>query len=218
MAAIGLTTVPSDFGPKETMDRLEADQAIGIDLRARRIASVCTGARHHALLGARDRGAGPFLCCSAEAGRSQCTTAYLIQPTETKPRAFDSIRSAERWRSSRQSCKRRRSDQCRDQWLSTSTDRQPKSLSTTLTCRCSMHYATILVCTVRDLVVVSASAGPARCTSMGTRCARALPRYPLSATVMWLLWKGSVRPRNLIRCNRPSSMSRRCNVGIASTA
>src|SRR6202047_3913465 len=36
MAAIGLTTVPSDFGPKETMDRLEAEiKAVGMTVFAR---------------------------------------------------------------------------------------------------------------------------------------------------------------------------------------
>jgi uncharacterized protein (DUF302 family) len=36
MAAIGLTTVPSDFGPKETMDRLEAGiKAVGMTAFAR---------------------------------------------------------------------------------------------------------------------------------------------------------------------------------------
>ena len=36
MAAIGLTTVPSDFGPKETMDRLEAEiKAVGMNVFAR---------------------------------------------------------------------------------------------------------------------------------------------------------------------------------------
>jgi uncharacterized protein (DUF302 family) len=36
MAAIGLTTVPSDFGPKETMDRLEAEiKAVGMSVFAR---------------------------------------------------------------------------------------------------------------------------------------------------------------------------------------
>src|ERR1700730_6728773 len=36
MAAIGLTTVPSDFGPKETMDRLEAEiKAAGMTVFAR---------------------------------------------------------------------------------------------------------------------------------------------------------------------------------------
>jgi hypothetical protein len=33
----------------------------------------------------------------ARAARSQRTTAYFIQPTETKARAFDSIRGAKRW-------------------------------------------------------------------------------------------------------------------------
>jgi hypothetical protein len=36
MAAIGLTTVPSDFGPKETMDRLEAEiKSVGMTVFAR---------------------------------------------------------------------------------------------------------------------------------------------------------------------------------------
>src|SRR3984957_14073644 len=36
MAAIGLTNVPSDFGPKETMDRLEAEiKAVGMTVFAR---------------------------------------------------------------------------------------------------------------------------------------------------------------------------------------
>jgi uncharacterized protein (DUF302 family) len=36
MAAIGLTTVASDFGPKETMDRLEAEiKAVGMTVFAR---------------------------------------------------------------------------------------------------------------------------------------------------------------------------------------
>jgi uncharacterized protein (DUF302 family) len=36
MAATGLTTVPSDFGPKETMDRLEAEiKSVGITVFAR---------------------------------------------------------------------------------------------------------------------------------------------------------------------------------------
>src|SRR6266850_1673210 len=36
MAAIGLTTVPSDFGPKETMDRLEAEiKAVGMTVFVR---------------------------------------------------------------------------------------------------------------------------------------------------------------------------------------
>src|SRR6202035_1032719 len=36
MAAIGLTTLPSDFGPKETMDRLEAEiKAKGMTVFAR---------------------------------------------------------------------------------------------------------------------------------------------------------------------------------------
>src|SRR3979490_2949971 len=36
MAAIGLTTVPSNFGPKETMDRLEAEiKSVGMTVFAR---------------------------------------------------------------------------------------------------------------------------------------------------------------------------------------